>query len=180
MRYVDDPNGKTSYEIRQQILPNTIFFHNPPKREKFRAKSAGKLSCAGTFWNIFSDFFQHTWKSKCCFDIFPDFFLGFLQNLCAEFPPGTVQLHQRFTNIWVHDIQITPQCREITIWLYHVLLRQIMRLSFCYSKFMCTRWALDKGNVLFATFHKSPKASQKISDQRLIYLSLTIAMFCGE
>lgn len=112
MRYVNDSNGQTGYEICQQILPNTIFFHNPPKREKFRAKSAGKLSCAGAFWNIFSDFFQHTWKSKCWFDIFPDFFLWLFQNLCAEFPPGTIQFHQRLTNIRVHDIQITSQCRE--------------------------------------------------------------------
>lgn len=73
---------------------------------------------------------------------------------------------------------VTMQRKKIQ--LNHVLSRQIMKLSFRYSKFLFTRCAPDEGNILSATFHKSPQASQKISYQRLIYLSPTIAMFCGE
>lgn len=51
-----------------------------------------------------------------------------------------------------------------------------MRLSFRYSKFLCIRWALDEGNVLFATFHKSPKAS--VTENQLSPINLSVTDNC--
>lgn len=157
-----------------------LYFFIIPQNGKSSVQKARESCRVQEHFGIFSPIFFSTRENpNVDLIFFRTFSCDFFRTCVRNFPLG------RFSSISVLRtsgsmiFKLRHNAKK-KIQLYHVLSRPIMRLSFCYSKFLFTRCALDEGNILFATFHKSPKASQKIGDQRLIYLSPTIAMFCGE